>query len=83
MYIFYSKVYAVDRCKDRFLIMANMLRKYGVKNVDTFHMDALSFTLFDNVEYILIDPSCSGSGNCKLVLLFNDFVYIYMMKCLQ
>lgn len=39
-----------------------MLEKYGVKNAETFNMDALTFPYFDDVKYILVDPSCSGSG---------------------
>lgn len=57
-----GKLYAVDRCKDRFNIMQNMLGKYGVQNVETFNMDALTFPYYDDVKYILLDPSCSGSG---------------------
>jgi len=60
--IFYSKLYAVDRSKERFYIMQNMLEKYGVQNVETFNMDALTFPYYDDVKYILLDPSCSGSG---------------------
>ncbi|XP_050444058.1 28S rRNA (cytosine-C(5))-methyltransferase [Adelges cooleyi] len=55
-------LYAVDRCKDRFVVMQKMLEKYGVTNVETFNMDALTFPYVDNVKYILVDPSCSGSG---------------------
>lgn len=62
MIIFYSKLYAVDRNKKRFHIMQNMLQTYGVKNVETFNMDALTFPYYDDVKYILLDPSCSGSG---------------------
>lgn len=57
-----GKLYAVDRSKDRFNIMQNMLEKYSVKNVETFNMDALTFPYYDDVKYILLDPSCSGSG---------------------
>lgn len=42
--------------------MQKMLEKYGVKNVETFNMDALTFPYYDDVKYILVDPSCSGSG---------------------
>ncbi|XP_015371013.1 PREDICTED: probable 28S rRNA (cytosine-C(5))-methyltransferase [Diuraphis noxia] len=57
-----GKLYAVDRCKDRFNIMQKMLEKYGVQNAETFNMDALTFPYYDDVKYILLDPSCSGSG---------------------
>ncbi|XP_025417729.1 probable 28S rRNA (cytosine-C(5))-methyltransferase [Sipha flava] len=57
-----GKLYAVDRCKERFNVLQNILEKYGVKNVETFNMDALTFPYYDDVKYILVDPSCSGSG---------------------
>eukprot|EP00102_Acyrthosiphon_pisum_P026526 XP_016663736.1 PREDICTED: probable 28S rRNA (cytosine-C(5))-methyltransferase [Acyrthosiphon pisum] len=57
-----GKLYAVDRSKERFYILQNMLEKYGVQNVETFNMDALTFPYYDDVKYILLDPSCSGSG---------------------
>lgn len=58
-------MYAVDRNKERFLILQNMLKKYNVNNVETFNIDALKFSCFDDVKYILIDPSCSGTGKKK------------------
>ncbi|KAF0760966.1 putative 28S rRNA (cytosine-C(5))-methyltransferase [Aphis craccivora] len=57
-----GKLYAVDRCKDRFNTMQKMLERYMVQNVETFNMDALTFPYYDDVKYILLDPSCSGSG---------------------
>lgn len=67
--ILYSKLYAVDRCPDRFKILENMLQKYGVKNVEAFNMDSLRFPYVDDVKYILVDPSCSGSGKCRFFKL--------------
>lgn len=83
--IIFSKLYAVDRCKNRFSTMQTMLKKYGVKNVEPFNMDALSFPYYDGVKYILVDPSCSGSGkhfydDIFIFLCFNKFlskIYIY------
>lgn len=72
--ICYSKLYAVDRCKERYNIMQKMLEKYGVKNVETFNMDALTFPYFDDVKYILVDPSCSGSG--KFIQQKNPYLCI-------
>lgn len=39
-----------------------MLKKYNVTNVEAFNIDALTFPYYDDVKYILIDPSCSGTG---------------------
>lgn len=56
-----------------------MLEKYGVKNVETFNMDALTFPYYDDVKYILVDPSCSGSG--KILFVFNCWFDIkYTLK---
>lgn len=74
--IFYSKLYAVDRSKERFYIMQNMLEKYGVQNVETFNMDALTFPYFDDVKYILLDPSCSGSGKYYLFVIITSIFFI-------
>lgn len=60
--MFYRKLYAVDHCKDRFILLQKMLEKYGVKNAEIFNIDAMDFPYYDDVKYILIDPSCSGSG---------------------
>ncbi|KAE9522864.1 hypothetical protein AGLY_016733 [Aphis glycines] len=57
-----GKLYAVDRCRNRFNIMQKMLERYMVQNVETYNMDALTFPYYDDVKYILLDPSCSGSG---------------------
>lgn len=74
--MFFSKLYAVDRCKERFLVLQNMLEKYGVKNAETFNMDALTFPYYDDVKYILVDPSCSGSGKILIILgLIIELLY--------
>jgi len=57
-----GKLYAVDRSKERYNTLNSMMEKYGVKGVETFNMDALHFQYYDDVKYILLDPSCSGSG---------------------
>lgn len=55
-----------------------MLEKYGVKNVETFNMDALTFPYYDDVKYILVDPSCSGSGDeNKYLITFTHFNFVY------
>jgi len=56
--------------------MEKLLAKAGVKNVETFNMDALKFTCDDDVKYILIDPSCSGSGKNYLFILCKQYLFI-------
>lgn len=59
--------------------MVELLAKSGVKNVETFHMDALKFTYCNDVKYILVDPSCTGSGKNYL---FIYFLYFFVKKIL-
>lgn len=67
--------------------MQTMLKKYGVKNVEPFNMDALTFPYYDDVKYILVDPSCSGSGKYfynTISSYFYDFINLYLkFKCIK
>lgn len=57
-------VYAVEMNQQRFNVLNKIVQNAGATCVKTIHKDAVSLTAEDcpNVEYILIDPSCSGSG---------------------
>lgn len=57
-------VFAIERDLSRFNILEGMLKDHGCRNVTTINEDALKSThkQCPNVEYILVDPSCSGSG---------------------
>ncbi|XP_041977733.1 28S rRNA (cytosine-C(5))-methyltransferase isoform X2 [Aricia agestis] len=59
-----GKIYAVERNKERFDTLCDFVEKTGSKCVQTLHQDALELKRgdYDDVEYILLDPSCSGSG---------------------
>ncbi|XP_011564289.3 28S rRNA (cytosine-C(5))-methyltransferase [Plutella xylostella] len=59
-----GKVYAVERNETRYQTLCEFVEKTGCKCVTTMHKDALELKRgdFDDVEYILLDPSCSGSG---------------------
>lgn len=65
--LFYSqgKVYAVERNQKRYETLCDFVKKTGSECVETIHKDALEIKRgeMDDVEYILLDPSCSGSGN--------------------
>jgi len=59
--------------------MQKMLERYMVQNVETFNMDALTFPYYDDVKYILLDPSCSGSGKYDLfVIITSTFLFQLM-----
>ena len=59
----FSVLYAIELNKRRFKELNNNLRTAGVTCAKTINGDFLSVELpFDQIEFILLDPSCSGSG---------------------
>lgn len=50
-----------------------------VQNVETFNMDALTFPYYDDVKYILLDPSCSGSGKYDLFIIIISIFLFQLM----
>lgn len=65
-----GKVYAVERDQRRF---ESLKKQVGVSNascVEAINRDVLTMTdkEFPDVEYILVDPSCSGSGKITFYL---------------
>ncbi|XP_068629400.1 28S rRNA (cytosine-C(5))-methyltransferase [Battus philenor] len=59
-----GKIYAVERNEQRYQTLCDFVEKTGSKCVETLHKDSLEMKRgdYDDVEYILLDPSCSGSG---------------------
>ncbi|XP_026501597.2 28S rRNA (cytosine-C(5))-methyltransferase [Vanessa tameamea] len=59
-----GKIYAVERNEDRYKTLCDFVERTGSKCVETLHKDSLEIRRgdCDDVEYILLDPSCSGSG---------------------
>lgn len=59
-----GKVYAVERDERRYQTLKDIIETAGANNVTTINKDVLTLTESDlpNVEYISVDPSCSGSG---------------------
>ncbi|KAI5150958.1 25S rRNA (cytosine2278-C5)-methyltransferase [Nematocida ausubeli] len=59
-----STVYAIEKDIDRYTILREMVEKSGAENIVTIHGDFLGIShgTLPGVEYILVDPSCSGSG---------------------
>ncbi|XP_065066978.1 28S rRNA (cytosine-C(5))-methyltransferase-like [Rhopilema esculentum] len=61
-----GKIYAFDLDVKRLRLLKSQLKKAGTKNVEAMHQDFLKADpkdkRFQNVKYILLDPSCSGSG---------------------
>lgn len=59
-----GKVYAVERSPRRFETLQNMTARSGAANVVLINSDFMELCPedFEDVEYALVDPSCSGSG---------------------
>nr|XP_021185266.2 28S rRNA (cytosine-C(5))-methyltransferase [Helicoverpa armigera] len=59
-----GRIFAVERNEKRYQVLHDFVTKTGSTCVETLHRDALEIKRgdMDDVEYILLDPSCSGSG---------------------
>lgn len=59
-----GKIYAIEQDQRRYETLKSLLEKANADNVLTFNKDALGVKEEDipNCEYILVDPTCSGSG---------------------
>lgn len=53
-------IYAIERNSERFKILQENLKACGVTNTKCFNADFCETNF--KAEYILVDPSCSGSG---------------------
>lgn len=65
-----GKIFAVEKDADRYKLLCETVEAAGVKIVSTIHSDITNIGAEQapKVEYILLDPSCSGSG------MLNRFV---------
>ncbi|CAH0604361.1 unnamed protein product [Chrysodeixis includens] len=59
-----GRIFAVERNEKRYQTLSEFVTRTGSTCVETFHKDSLEIKRgdMDDVEYILLDPSCSGSG---------------------
>ncbi|XP_075148610.1 nop2/Sun-like domain containing protein 5 [Haematobia irritans] len=57
-------IYSVEQSPERHNVLCNMTKSAGCEIVQPIQADALTVTAEQcpGVEYILVDPSCSGSG---------------------
>lgn len=55
----------------RYQVLCKTIKATGASCVKTIHKDALTLKSdeYSNVEYVLVDPSCTGSGR----LLLHDY----------
>lgn len=59
-----GKVFAIEFDERRFKMLTHQIRKMGLKNVKAINIDFLETdpSNYKNVDGMLVDPSCSGSG---------------------
>lgn len=82
-----GKIFAFEKDSNRFKTLNKMIEKAGCKNIKTFHQDFLETEpnnpkseLFP-VEYILVDPSCSGSGIINRIEKFTSGFFKKTLHC--
>lgn len=68
-------IYAVEACKKRYETLNKIVESAKATCVKTICSDVIELTSRDyqDVEYILVDPSCSGSGkfNYNFIVIFH------------
>ncbi|XP_074113899.1 nop2/Sun-like domain containing protein 5 isoform X1 [Cotesia typhae] len=59
-----GKIYSIERNERRYQLLCNLIESSGANIVETINADALKIdsNKYPDIEYILVDPSCSGSG---------------------
>ncbi|KAI9580441.1 28S rRNA (cytosine-C(5))-methyltransferase [Glossina fuscipes] len=57
-------IYAIEKDAERYRLLRSMTKKVKCKNIKPIEADVLTITPEEcpDVEYILLDPPCSGSG---------------------
>ncbi|XP_023949527.2 28S rRNA (cytosine-C(5))-methyltransferase [Bicyclus anynana] len=80
-----GKIYAVERNEKRYETLCQYVEATGSKCVETLHKDTLEIRRgdLDEVEYILLDPSCSGSGMELSVHNYIDETRLAKLTSLQ
>ncbi|KAH0552412.1 hypothetical protein KQX54_009645 [Cotesia glomerata] len=63
-----GKIYSIERNERRYQLLCNLIESSGANIVETINDDALKIdsNKYPDIEYILVDPSCSGSGMDRL-----------------
>lgn len=82
-----GKIYAVEMNTRRYNTLVEMTQATNATIIQTINRDVLEITEEDvpNVEYILLDPSCSGSGiaNRSISDSHKDSSRLYKLSGLQ
>ncbi|CAK1552573.1 unnamed protein product [Leptosia nina] len=80
-----GKIYAVERNEERYNTLCDFVNKTDSKCVTTMHRDSLDIKRgeYDDVEYIILDPSCSGSGMQLCIHKYVEDVRLARLTSLQ
>ncbi|GBP26151.1 hypothetical protein EVAR_74913_1 [Eumeta japonica] len=80
-----GKIYAIERNENRYKTLCDFIERTGTKCVNAIHRDTLEIKKgeYDDVEYILLDPSCSGSGMELCVHNYIDDTRLTKLTSLQ
>ncbi|XP_022118503.2 28S rRNA (cytosine-C(5))-methyltransferase [Pieris rapae] len=80
-----GKIYAVERNEQRYETLCDFVKKTESKCVTTMHRDSLDIKKgeCDDVEYIILDPSCSGSGMQLSIHNYVEDVRLARLTSLQ
>lgn len=74
----YRRIYAVERDQKRFKTLKEIIVRCGAKCVTPLRADIFQAKLNrTKIEYILLDPSCSGSGKHTTLICCKIAVIIY------
>lgn len=57
-----GSIVAYEKDSLRFKMLEENMKKYGCTNTETINKDFLDVCVDSEAEYLLVDPSCSGSG---------------------
>lgn len=85
-FIISRTIYAFDKDKKRLTTMKSLCQRAGASCLRLRNADFLRINpqdpQYSNVGYILVDPSCSGSGK-KAFLGFNKHVFCFNLVILD
>ncbi|KAM0673836.1 hypothetical protein GVAV_002674 [Gurleya vavrai] len=57
-----GKIIAYEKDEKRFITLNKTIKKHNCTNIKTLNEDFLLSDIDQNADFILVDPSCSGSG---------------------
>lgn len=73
----FRKIFAFDRDSNRTKTLSQIIESNNVKIAEVKNADFLKINMndkcYEKVEYVIVDPPCSGSGIAKRGEFFDEF----------